>query len=75
MTQLAHSFLMVSQEVSFPHIRFPIFGAATHTQISGNFQPNIATRAVMQGFLLRKLFQGRKPQVSSWFPVWFPPGG
>lgn len=74
MTLSPQGFLSVSGPVSCLYEMFPIFGAAIRTQILGNFLRNIAPRAALHSFLLRKLFQDRKPQVSSWFPVWFPNG-
>lgn len=71
---LCHGFLKVSYGVSCPSTRFPIFGAGNHTQILGNFLRNHSLEAGIEGFLSWKLLRGRKPEVSSWFPAWFPTG-
>lgn len=68
MRLLLHGFLRVSYEVSCPPTRFPIFGAGNPTQNLGNCLRNPALEAMFQGFLSWKLFRGRKPKMSSWFP-------
>ena len=71
MTLLRQGFLTVSYTVSSHCLRFPIFGAANRARISGNFARTCALGVEFHGFLLRKRFQVRKPDVSSWFPAWF----
>ncbi len=67
-----HGFLKVSYEVSCSQTRFLIFHAGNPTQILGNFSRNLPPEAGIEGFLFEKQFQGRKPEVSSWFPLRFP---
>lgn len=66
---------MVSSEVSSRLQRFPVSSVRYCTGNLGNFCGNLALGAAIQGFLLWKRFQGRKPKVSSRFPSRFPNRG
>lgn len=72
MTLVCESIPTVAYAVSSHSLRFPIFGMGNCARNSGNFARKLASGAEFHGFLLQNRFQKRKPEVSSWFPAWFP---